>query len=998
MIGNGGKRAKATAITALVVLVALLAPGTLSAVTPETGSIGFILKYEDVKTGDAGFVYDSTVSLMKHDGTLIETQHFTSPSVSFDGLEYGGYIVKVDSFQAGNYLYRGVTFEVRLDASGDGVTNVTLDRYTLEYSVNLTVNYSGQPAYLVGNFMLEAYTSFGLMFASVPVTNETVTITAPEDSIMVKVLWNQGGTNKEYYATLDITSSVNVSIDLANYDHFYGIVVDENGNDIQTTTRVTLLTSAGDVWRTFVFPAGLFDIYVENISQYRAVITADGYDIVEFPAGAGYYMITLPEVEHAVNVRMEFSDNFTAMTLTETIEVDNTTILPGLPYDDVGVLYYQIRELGYTAADLQRYYENSVPYYTTEFLKVAGDIYALDSVTVTVPAIDYNGFTVTITATYTTDASVGDDFFLELMGPADTVAGAKINYTYEFVLPDDYQRANDPANAEIDGWAPSVFVHDFSGSVQIEVKKKAAPEILLSSSALSLYWDGINTTRNYVINETTDNFTVIVPADRDVFINASNMVRDVVRDVFDPYNTTYVWKLDGGAEKSGYNVSYNLAAGVHTLNLTATDAGGSVAYANITLYADGTAPSAVINITATTLTLNLSIEGNTVNYDINGTAQTPITASGEVRVPDTLIINESEDVTYRADETKDTLDGTTPGGEYTVEWSFGSEKSTQPVTTYTFDRPTRGDVVYITVTLSDLVDNSITINFTVTVRDATPPTVNVKVTDESGKEITRYEVDEGGSLTFDASDSEDPEDGKISTYYWYVEDSDGNPLDTSLYTFLNSTPSDPMVTIQFEKYGLYYVVVNVTDDSGNTATKKMSVRVSPLRPDLTITNVEWDGNFTEWETKEVKVNVSNNGRAPATEFHIVLLVDGEEKGNWTFYNLPNGTERQYVLNITLDPGEHKLVFKVVCDEEPADLYATDNVYKTLTVKVQENPMKWAAIVIVIILAIAGVVYYFYKRSTKPRAQFSKKTKKKEKEEKPEKKRGLLRKGKGESEE
>lgn len=54
--------------------------------------------------------------------------------------------------------------------------------------------------------------------------------------------------------------------------------------------------------------------------------------------------------------------------------------------------------------------------------------------------------------------------------------------------------------------------------------------------------------------------------------------------------------------------------------------------------------------------------------------------------------------------------------------------------------------------------------------------------------------------------------------------------------------------------------------------------------------------------------------------------------------------------------------------------------------------------IVIILAIAGVVYYFYKRSTKPRAQFSKKTKKKEKEEKPEKKRGLLRKGKGESEE
>ena len=526
MIGNGGKRAKATAITALVVLVALLAPGTLSAVTPETGSIGFILKYVDVKTNDAGFVYDSTVSLMKHDGTMIETRRFTSPSVSFDGLEYGGYIVRVESFQAGNYLYRGATFEVRLDASGDGVTDVTLDRYTLEYTVNLTVNYSGQPAYLAGTFTLEAYTSFGLMFASEPITNDTVSITAPEDTVMIKVLWDQGGTNREYYASLDVTASINVSIDVANYDHFYGIVVDGNGNDIQTTTRVTLVNAEGDVWKTFVFPAGLFDIYVENISQYRAVITADGYGIVEFPAAAGYYMKTLPEVENNVNVRMEFSDNFTRMTLTETIEVDNTTILPGLPCDDAGVLYYQLRELGYTAADLQRYYENTVPQYTTDFLKIANDIYALESVTVNVPAIDYSGFTVTITATYTTDVSVGDDFFLELMGPSDRVAGARINYTYEIVLPDDYQRANTPAGADVEGWAPSVFVHDFSGSVQIEVKKKATPEILLSSSALSLYWDGINATRDYVINETADNFTVIVPADRDVFINASNMVRD----------------------------------------------------------------------------------------------------------------------------------------------------------------------------------------------------------------------------------------------------------------------------------------------------------------------------------------------------------------------------------------------------------------------------------------------------------------------------------------
>ncbi len=1009
-----------TSMLAVALLVLAIFSVVSSAVSANTGTISFVLKYVDYENpNDNGLLSNIEAYLYDYDGQVVMGPVVSKPTVTFDDVPYGNYVVKIVSKVLGDrYAYEGKSVEVSLDSSGDSIQYVDITRYALNHTLNLTVYEDMSNSVIKPYATVKVYTSFGLLVASGTTDeNGTITLNVPKLDLYVDVSYEEGGTEKVFHtkidtSQIDLPTNQSVSVDLKGYRHVYGTVEDNDGNYINDTIRITLVKGDGSIYKVMKFGGGTFDFFVPPGIGLKMIVTADGYGrYVKWLTSSvsQFYPITLSKANNPITYKITFSEDFKTVWINKTMWINNYSIIDSMGYGDFGILYYQLKFAGYdNATKLKEWFNNSIPYMPK--LKIGEYNYTLQEKYVEDFSLVYSGFSLKTHAKYYCDEVDVDKLLkdggipINLYVFKDVNYGGFRNYTYRIYIPSKYERSNEIPSLKIDGYINTITINDADddGYYTIVLKERVEPSITLSDSTVTLYWKNMSFEQDrYILNVSEENFTVLVPAYTNVSINVSAAYMDNVRNMSDWQNATFTWILDGntihqGVGSDGCNLTYNFTTGRYTIVVEVKDVGSNVNKTNITVYADGYVPTAKINITEgeeSILNIELNITGEKLIYTYNNTTkEIPINPEGRyvnVTLPDIITINESAQLLYNASSTEDTYNGTESKSDVLVEWDFNGTKSTEINKTYAFDKPTRGnETVWINVTLRDIVNNTIEISIKAKIKDTTPPEIKVKIFNESWKEVT--EVDEGGIVYLDAKNTTDPENGNISSYNWTIKKSEGGEaLEGEDYEIINGSLTDNFLKIKFLTYGLYYIILNVTDMDGNHAIKNISFHVNPVRPDITIVNVTIPKDIVEGSPAKIKITLKNNGKVNVTKFTVTLYANEKIVVDHKPYNLRIAPDDTRNITITWTPdaaGSYTLKINITCEDEPS-IYTDDNVYSE-KVKVEPNQVKNAGIVltaVIVVIIIAVAAKKLKERKKEEKKEKRKKKEKKEKEEKKEKK-------------
>ena len=991
------KRGKVIAAIAVLLLSALFAAGSVTALEPQKGSISFVLMYKDAETGDSDLLGNLNVALVDMNGSQLQnTVSRYNGIVIFDNVEYGNYVIKTNTVKVGDFIYKSNFSLVKLDSSGQHLVsggdfnNITVMRYPLDHYLNITVQDNGLPKIATVNIYFNA-TKYCFQSAS---ENYQYNLTVPFGTLGVEITYKEGGVNKTLYRDIIIPRNQkynNVTIDVNTYKRIMGTVTSET-KIVESNVHITLINeTTNQIWKVLNFTGGAFSFYLPS-TNYTMVVTADGYNIKTKEVSTNFMNINLnPAVNHE-NYTITFSNNMKWVNITKTIEISNETVLYSLPYNNTGVLYYQLKLLGWSSSDLENYLANEYREYTDKLITVDGNVYEVNSVSspnwqsvnpsqeefVLTQTIHYLNGDIS-RSSLLQDGKINVAIYAE----KDYVGGSKIVHNYTLQIPSDLERSNEISYATVENYIGTISISNVEKvPIILVLKERKSPEIILDK--LVIGWTNI-TDVNHVVNQTATNYTIVVPAYKEVWFNASKVVHDMVRDVTDAENTTYNWSIDGKNYKSGmglFNITYSFPTGKHMINVLVTDVGDNTNETNITVLSDRFWPTANITIktmdgkSIATLHTNKTSLGR-IDYNVSGTINHAWMNSTThvVAIKTPMIINQTEEIIYDAGNSTDTYDGKNLTHlPVIVEWNFNGNKSTGLKETFAFDKPTRKGYYYVNITLRDSVNNTIVISLPVEVRDITKPVVRLNFT-VNGKNVN--EVKEGENITLDASRSYDPDNGTIASYNWTIKNGTYKIINetSGIYTVVNGSFSGNNVTLMFHQYGTYYVILNITDGAGNYNVINRTLRVTPMRPDMSINSVDISGDRIEGSRLTFEINVSNSGNIPADKYWVAIYVNGKVVENESFENLKNGS---YVVKdlywTPSSPGQYNVKIVVWAPNEPPS-YRSDNV-KEMTVTIQEAPWKLPAIVIgsIIIIAVIGYIGWKYMQKKKEGKKFKKKSK------------------------
>ncbi len=992
------KKGEVIAAIAVLLLSALFLAGAANALEPQKGDMRFVLIYNDVNTGDSDFLSGITVSLFDMDGNFVSSAESSSSGVvTFNDVTYGNYAIKTEGEVKGGYFYAEAYEVVKFASNGlytlDGTEfwQLSVDRYALSNTLNITLSKGGVPIEgTVAIYFQNSEIAKGLIY------NYSL-FNVPKGYVTIEVTYLDGGVTKSLYREVQVSGDMDVSIDVEDTYKIWGIVEDSStGMPVSTDVHITLINKTSGEFKILNFPGGPFSFYLSSLN-YKVIITADGYDISTYDASTLYSTggpnrVELSEAINHVDYSITLSDDLQTLHLVYVMEITNETILYSLPYNDSGVLYYQLKFLGLDNNDLEKYFSNAVMNYTDKIITLDGNIYELDSFTPTWTTIDQTNenFQITIDAVYK-NPDVSKDSLLkdgsievELFGEINSYRGAKMVYNYELHIPDYLERSNDVSDAIVDGYINTISIENIERApVKLVLKERKSPDMRVDPVHFKFGWENMRNV-NYVVNQSINNYTIVIPANKNVWFNASQVAYDVVRDIVDAENTTFTWVIDDSTISQGkgvYNITHSFSVGKHILQLKVMDVGENTNVTNITVLADSYGPTVdmVIEYPSGDVVANVTMSEDLskIIYKINGNNGTVNIENNTAMIPVTLEFNETQEIIYDATKSYDTYDGSNKVLlPLDVEWDFNGDKSTGMNKTYAFDKPTRNGTYTITVTFRDAVNNTITISFKVIIKDITKPVAKVNITVD-GKETT--EVKEGENITFDASASYDPDNGTITSYTWTIKNDKYQVVNSTdeIYEIVSGSLTSDRLVLRFREFGTYYVILNITDADGNYKVYNQSLRVTPVRPDLAVSDVEVKGDRVEGAPITFVVNVTNNGNKEASVYYIVILVDGKEVVNQTFYNLSAG--KSAVNNVTWTfsgPNNYSVTIKVYAPDEPKS-YTSDN-EKKITVNIEQAPWKTPALVIgvIAIIVVLGYLGWMAQKKKLLKGKFTKKTKEK----------------------
>ncbi|MBD6955049.1 MAG: hypothetical protein F9Y92_00140 [Thermoplasmatales archaeon] len=981
------KSAMALVIVSVILVGTILVP-LIPAQGTQSGNVSLVVMYKDTETGDLDFLQGLNVNLMDYSGNIISSS-ISNPVVNFGNVQIGNYILSVSPQKIGTYVYGGAFIPITVNTTGVNVTTITVARTAINKTVNLVVKNSGLPA---SGYNVYAYDYYNLLFFSgVTGSAGNITFNATKGPFILELSTSSGGGLKNYY--LQLNAPFTGSIDISTFKHIFGIVKDSaTGSIIYNTIYVNIFQNSS-LWNTLTFNNGVFNFYLGG-SNYSIVLTADGYSIQNLYFNGSYPItVFLNKVKNYYNYSYTFSTDFKYIYMNCTFLLNNKTVLRVLPYSNTDILYYQMKLNGFNSTFLNKFFLNSIRNYSGSYITLGNYIYSLKGSSVTPFTIDYSGFTVQFSAVYY-NSSVNTSSLISSRGylpvylnvMQNNQLGAYNIYNYTVSIPSNYELSNNVIGATTSGYINTISVTNATvGQVELDFKERQKPQIILTQGTFGIYWKGM-TPGNYIINSSASNFTVVVRANLNVYFNASNAVRDMVRQQYSWKEMKFQWNMDGNI-KSGTglaNVSEILSPGIHTLNLTVTDVGNNTNSTIIKVYSDGAYPDASSLIKYTIgpeniVSWNLYYDNSTLFYTYNGNT-TKYTLSGKSIELGPVTVLQNKQLSLNAYNLKDTLNGIIPSKEnVNVIWNISGSRYLGNYVNYTFTYPTRNGYDWVNVTYSDLVGNNITVALKVLVKDTVKP---VPVIVFQGKNNTTVnQIFENQPVVFNGTGSYDPQNGTISSYSWTIENSTGKVQSANTtFVILNGNLNESKLTVKFTTYGTFYIILNVTDASGNYNTLNKTLRVSPVAPDLVLVNFTWKGNLTEGSQTTFYVNVSNTGNAQASVYYLEFYVNGKLEGNVSYSNLAVNKTTMLIYNWTPpSSGNYTIKFVVYSPQEPK-IYIGDNA-QSKVVSVQQAAWKLPAIIIGTIAVIVVVAIVIWRLRTKGFRKFEKKTKTEQKEEK-----------------
>ncbi|MEM0502293.1 MAG: CARDB domain-containing protein [Thermoplasmata archaeon] len=966
-----------------VLLVSSIFVPLISAQNPQNGNVSLVVMYKDTQTGEVDFLQGLTVNILDYSGNIISST-VSNPVVNFGNLQVGNYIVSVLPQKIGSYVYSGAFIPITVSTYGSNVSTITVLRTAINKTVSIVVENSGVPA---SGYQVSAFYYYNLQFFSgITGSVGNITFNAPSGNFILQLTTTSGGAVKNYY--IQINAPFNGTIDLSTFKHIFGIVKDSSDGSIIYNTIYVNIFNGSKLWNTLTFNNGVFNFYIYG--TYKIVLTANGYSIQNLQLNGTYpQTIFLNKVKNYYNFNYSFSNDFKYIYTNFSFSLNNKTIFKALPYSDTNILYYQMLLNGFNSSFLNEFFFNSIRNYSGAYIYIPNYIYALKNINVTPFSIDYNGFTVNISAVYY-NSSVNVSKLLSsgyiqvyVNVLQNSAYGAYNIYNYSVSIPEQYELSNNVIGATTSGYIKTIKITNATvGQVELDLKQRQKPQIILAQNTFGIYWNKM-LPGNYIVNSSVSNFTILVKANTQVYLNASQAVKDMVRQQYSWTQMYFVWNVDG-VIKQGLglaNVSENLTPGIHSLNLTVTDVGNNTNYTNIKIYSDGAYPDFSSNIKYSIgpnniVSWNVYYENSTMIYNYEGNTS-KISLHGYKQIVGPVTVLENNQITLYAFNLKDTLNGVLNSHEnVNVIWDINGSKYIGNYVNYTFTYPTRVGYDWINVTYSDQVGNNFTISLMVYVKDTVKPVPSFVFQNKNYTTVTQ--IFQNNLVILNGTGSYDPQNGKIVSYSWTILNSTGaKQYPNSTYLIVSGNLNESVVTLKFTQYGTYYIILNVTDDSGNYNTLNKSLRVSPVAPDLVLVNFTWSGNFTEGTPTTFYVNATNTGNAPANIYYLQFYVNGKLEGNVSYSNL--SVNKTLTLKYVWTPpssGDYTIKFALYSPEEPK-IFLGDN-QQSRVVSVQEAAWKLPAIILGTIAVIVIVAFVIWRIRTKGSKKFEKKSKTEEK--------------------
>lgn len=460
--------------------------------------------------------------------------------------------------------------------------------------------------------------------------------------------------------TIDVSITTSVTINLVVGNEIFGQVTDPNGNFLGSGVVAWLYNPGLPITSAYRLIAGTvsasaFDIHAPA-GTYTIIVDADGHLAYEstiiLPGVTNPYDVVLqPAPREVYQTTVSYgSADWNNLTAWRNLTLNPDSTLTGLTPANLRDMRLQVdATLGngdgsLTAGEITAFHDWLVTkgpaYVTTDgFLTTNGRAYVnVSSYTVTVEKLDVAGSQVWIntTAHYMVKqappwiANGAKNYFVNLTMVPDTNATVYQDYVYVVILPKRYELNTTtlvPANAPVTTAGFTTVTIDpgvTSGTPQ--ARMKISQSLVGTARAKVVAPVG----KFYVQSANFTNYQAFVAGNTSLTLSAE--------DSTDPNGhitaANFTWKFTPSlAIRYGIRTNFTYTqAGLSTVNLTVTEAGGNVTYRDITLFVDDQLPIANVktNRTGTGIANGLTLrvdEGTIVRFD--GGASTDLAYPGK---------------------------------------------------------------------------------------------------------------------------------------------------------------------------------------------------------------------------------------------------------------------------------------------------------------------------------------------------------------------------------
>ncbi len=338
-----------------------------------------------------------------------------------------------------------------------------------------------------------------------------------------------------------------------------------------------------------------------------------------------------------------------------------------------------------------------------------------------------------------------------------------------------------------------------------------------------------------------------------------------------------------------------------------------------------------------------------------------ILVDGE-EVEDETSVNEDEEIEFSAANITDEITGVIT--QY--RWNFSDESEIQEGenVTHTFETPGEYDV---TVNVTDAVGNYNEIKIILNVEDTTEPIGDFSI--EWNDEVS-YEplvsIPREVNVTFNGTEIEAHPDyeGEVE-FNWTLTDEDANET-------IATSQEEKWTYAEFIEAGEYTILLNVTDQSGNSREIEKTVLIERgAVPDLLVSDLRFsDENPRVGDTVTIRINVTNVGEQNATDITVNVRVNGELIDiDYDFYQEGEPLNRTMIesgeeitIRMEWEPendGENTVSVNVTDANEPEDLQFDNELEQTINVRqaAWRQYLVYALIPIIIIAVTVGLYMF-----------------------------------------